>query len=892
MAAARAERALQKSERRTSAAALELSQPSPSPATTDSNVQEGPPPAKKARVFKLRGPKPQADQVEADSIAVKRPKRARKLPAALRDDQYTDFVSSPPPKPVKRAPSLGHSSGLSSLSSAPPSPAGEDGESREESPFQDEAPLSTLDGYGDFASFYIQGGDEPEKEKTPKRGRPKAENSNGKRKRASTSSKPPPKGGTEANVAKPKKSVKQPTSRRASSSAKVTAASGVPAPNLPQQQSKMPEAPRLLPPRPPLPSPPPLPPRLIQGPHLAMQPPHMPRPPPVPHHGLSTYPQIPPPYPGRHPPPEPPRPPPLPAPAPVIRFIEVPVDPKPSEPDTIAVMIDKLTSLSTTLKQFGGLPAGTLSPPPESKASTKPKSKAKEKPKPEHKPSAQNEQLDSFLDFFAVADDSDESEDAPAPTPILEPETKDFNHVLPNPGIADTPLTHGIAFIQNALKSWAQQRMTHQIMAQWNDGQARGHFQPQNNGRRQQGRSKQLDARTGGPPAVIEMNLYDTPEGLAIRKFQQVLDSGCLQANTVLPIELGRALRHLYMQIDSLINQGRAVDHGIPWHCMSYGAQFAAHQIRLSQWKEEETRRLQDIGLMQHQQHHQVMTPMGMNVHTTPTGHDEAHYQHVLELERQRSAQHAQQQMYSSSQQHPNPLELGSQLPPTPDGPLPATWPDQQIAPNGSGGPGTPDTPDGACGVDANGVPPRNHLERMKMYMPGFLPRSGQSMKFSFAPQSVDALRAFGQQAFPVQSALGPQMPNRGPMMDVPRPLSSTPAVQTSVGDTSMTDAVRSPSASNTAEDAIDLTASDGPQPPHTTSTGPASGGPPTSNGFASGFQAINKLQPAPQAQPVQDTIPEVAASPQPVTAKLILKRRPRVSTGSNAVPDGASGLQ
>lgn len=547
------------------------------------------------------------------------------------------------------------------------------------------------------------------------------------------------------------------------------------------------------------------------------------------------------------------------------------MDPKPPQPDTIRVVIEKLTSLSETLKQFGGVPAVAVTPSPATRTLSMPKEKPKKKPKPVARPPANANQLDSFLDMFDDDDDSDDSRDTPASDHIEQPEVKDLNYQLPATGVPDTPLGHGISFIQNALKSWAQQRMTHTIMTQWNDEQARagGHFQPQGaNGRRPQGRSKKIDLPLGGPPPVIEMNLSLTPEGLAIKKFQSVLDSGCLQANIVLPIELGRALRHLYMQIDSLINQGQTNDRG-NWYCMSYGAQIAAHQARLNQWKDTEARRLQEANMMQQQQHQQQysMAQMGLNPSTTPMTQEDAQRYHAVELERRRSAQHAQQQPYNS-QRHLNPLELGSQRPPTQNGSS------LSPVPVGNGPPGTPGTPDGVSYDDCHGVSHRNNFEKVKMYMPGYLPRSGQNMKFSFAPNSADAVRVFGHEAFPSQAPLGPQMPNRGPMMDVPRPQSSTPAFQTPIGDTPMPDAVRSPSISNTAEDAIDLTASDGPQPEQVNKR-PKSR-PSTSNGVVGGFQAINKLPPSP-TQPVQDTIEVNVSRPTPV-ARVVVKRQNRTT--------------
>ncbi|KAI5370926.1 hypothetical protein Slin15195_G017990 [Septoria linicola] len=794
--------------RRTSSAGLESQKASPSPATTDSSQVEGTRPAKKVRTIKLNGPKKNTapvGPVEEEPNSATRPQRTRRPPAIFDQDDRVEVELSPVLKPAKRAPSPALSSGSSSLSSAPLSPSGDSDGSREESPFQDPVQTSITDAYGvDFTMYYTTGLDIAEQAEKPDK----------KRKRTSSSGKHTSKvdPSSKSEGAKQQKTTKSAASRRSSSSAKATAT-----PSAPAQQPVMPEAQNLPPQN-----------TRAPAPHHQQQPPHTNKPPPVQqrqqhqqsplHHHHHHHHHGPAPYPQSHPP-APPQGPHMQqgsAGQPVIRFIEVPVAPVPVVPDTIAIMISKLQSLSDTLTQFGGVPAVAVTPPPEPK------------PAPEH--------IDLFLNAFDDSEDgSDKSEAPQTPAAAVVPEVRDFDRVLPNPGTADSPLCFGIAFIQNALKSWAQQRMTHQIMAQWNDEQSRGFFLPQNS--RARGRPKKFEASPGGPPPVIEMNLTDTPEGIAIQKFQSILDSECLQVNTVLPIELGRALRLLYMQIDNLINQGRTEDKG-DWYCMSYGAQITAHHARLNQFKEAEARRQQEVALSQQQHQQQVMAQMGLNPHTTPMTQEEAQRHHAMELERRRSAQHAQQQPYIS-QQHLHPLQLAFQASPAPNqhGPSPTSSQPQQGFSTVNGSQGPPGTPDGSAPVHANGVPQRNHFDKVKMYMPGFLPLSGQSMKFSFAPNSEEAIRAFGPEAFPTQGPVGPQLPNRGPMMDVPRMYSNTPSHHPAAGDTPMPDAVRSPSVSNTKEDAIDLTASDGPQPEQ---SGVAASRPATSNGSIGGFRPIN----------------------------------------------------
>ena len=153
--------------------------------------------------------------------------------------------------------------------------------------------------------------------------------------------------------------------------------------------------------------------------------------------------------------------------------------------------------------------------------------------------------------------------------------------------------------------------------------------------------------------------LQGTPEGVAIKAFRDVLDSGCLQVNAVLPVELSRALRHLYMQIDHLINQG--VKSEREWHCMSYGAQIAANKVRVEKWKADQAKAQEEMARQQHLSQQQVMQQMGLPAHNHPQYQQmtpvEAQNAHAIELERMRSAQHPY-----PSQQPFNPMQVGRHL--------------------------------------------------------------------------------------------------------------------------------------------------------------------------------------------------------------------------------------
>lgn len=247
----------------------------------------------------------------------------------------------------------------------------------------------------------------------------------------------------------------------------------------------------------------------------------------------------------------------------------------------------------------------------------------------------------------------------------------------------------------NALKSWAQQRLHQQALAA-----------------AQETRMATTDGSLPGKSIIAsKQNLSDTPEGKAIAAFRDVVESGCLRVNVVLPAELANAVRHLYVQIDQLINQGGKPPPE-PWHPMSYIAQIKAHQIRVDTWREQQARvqgrhQQNNPGLYQM---HSSMAPPPM-----PGGH-QAQFQNQLHgpSDRRRSTPYAPGQPYHESASR---LSL----------------------------------PAGAQGGHA-GSPPITANYR--------LPRSGQTMNFSFAPENLAAIQAFGPGAFPaINHSQGPASP-------------------------------------------------------------------------------------------------------------------------------------
>lgn len=370
-------------------------------------------------------------------------------------------------------------------------------------------------------------------------------------------------------------------------------------------------------------------------------------------------------------------------------------------------------------------------------------------------------------------DDEDDSDDKDKKDDKTSKVQQDLNRKLESPGEADFPLTHGIQFIQNALRSWAIQRTVAQYQQQRLQYEQSRHLESQP--RRGPGRPRKFDTdedlRTASPPTHIRIDLVRTPEGAAIAAFQAVLDSGCLQVNALLPAALTRSLRRLYMQIDHLINQGSRNES--QWQCMSYGAQIAAQKVRVEKWKIAHAKAQQEMVRQQQLAQQQVMQQMGIPQHQRSMTVEQAQQQHAMELERKRALRDAAQQPHLT-QYITNPLRLNSQTTASPTGHAHSVQHANDVC---TGSPGANEVngqveyPNGLPSEAGSADNPSIQLNKTNSFMPNFLPRSGQSMKFSFAPQSELALQTFGAQAFPTNES-GPNIPNRGPMSA--NPITST----------------------------------------------------------------------------------------------------------------------
>ena len=474
----------------------------------------------------------------------------------------------------------------------------------------------------------------------------------------------------------------------------------------------------------------------------------------------------------------------LPPPLPNVRLIDTSKKSTgPQEPDTVADMVKKLEALSTALTNFGGVPPAPKSPGqssqegksyyllhsdlyPTSQLSIAPRPKPV--PKPKSTANKNETAVDNFLAMFDD-EDSDDNEDQESNNKN-DSKNGHLDYRLQNPGDRDDPLTFGVVFIQNALKSWAAQRLTAQAQQLHQQARTEAHPAKRGPGRPRKFDNGEEDRSNFTSPEEICVDVAKTPEYAAVAAFQDVIDCGVLQVNALLPIELSRALRHLYMQIDHLINQGSRNEP--PWQCMSYGAQITAQKIRVDKWKDAQAKAQEEMARQQHLAQQQVMQQMGIpqqaRSHMTA---EQAQNAHAIELERRRSRQHAAQQPHLTHYLT-NPLKLNSQPTTAPNRPAPSPSPVKRTSANSPGA-----VPASAPPTNAqNGMSPQPsladgkpfQLDKMKLYMPNYLPRSGQSMKFSFAPHSELALKAFGPQAFPTPNNAGGNIPNRGPVSSMP----------------------------------------------------------------------------------------------------------------------------
>jgi hypothetical protein len=323
---------------------------------------------------------------------------------------------------------------------------------------------------------------------------------------------------------------------------------------------------------------------------------------------------------------------------------------------------------------------------------------------------------------------------------------------LKHTGVPDGPLTYGIQFIMDALHSWADQRIRQQRQQHITMLQARMLPPAVNSGNGTAPQS--LHASLNGQPPPKMPDLNDTPEGKAIAAFRDVVESGCLQVNLVLPADLADAVSRLYLQIDHLINQGNRVQPEPPYRPEAYSAQMTAHQKRLDRFKDDQARRQQAAA-------QQGLNPMYGIAPLYPQHASFQQQMYAPPAVRRRSTPQV------SGQPHAH-LPQRVSLPPGAHGSSQSPS-NGNSAGNPSALPGAP-RPEGSQDI--------SYEEKMRMmYAPNLrLPRSGQMMNFSFAHhQNPAALQTLGQGSLPAtKQGHGPTVPSQP--MSSPTVVTSSPA--------------------------------------------------------------------------------------------------------------------
>jgi len=382
-------------------------------------------------------------------------------------------------------------------------------------------------------------------------------------------------------------------------------------------------------------------------------------------------------------------------------------------------MTTKVLNLSAALATFGGVPAIPESPRPVAKEVAA---------QPPSQRTDQEKDVDSSLGMFGDVDGELKSETETAP--LQGPKAIDLQAPLQKPGEPDAPLTHGIEFIQNALRSWAIQRNISEYQMQYMQHQQ---FEAISRSKHSTARLNQLENglheqfKPSMPPPHIRIDLAQTPEGAAIAAFQEVLAAGCLQVNAQLPLPLSRALRRLYVQIDQLINQGARNES--QWRCMSYGAQIAAHRTRAEKVKIMQVRAQQDFLRQQHNAQQQLTQQMGLSPqHHQRIAQQQIQLQHAIDLEPKLGMQEVAPQPLLT--QHPAKVVGIHQKSSTPTGdPIIPASPMKPQSQHLRSSPPSPDP------VNGKGV----HPNKVQLYGPDFPSRSNRPMKSSRArePDSV-----------------------------------------------------------------------------------------------------------------------------------------------------------
>lgn len=327
---------------------------------------------------------------------------------------------------------------------------------------------------------------------------------------------------------------------------------------------------------------------------------------------------------------------------------------------------------------------------------------------------------------------------------VPPPAPPHFARPLPYPGQPDESLIFGVAFIQNALKSFAHSRLLNEHAQYYWQEHRNARIRLSRQEKRGPGRPRKFDEEDINlhliPTAHAAMTLAPGPEADLIRAFQDVLDCGALRINVPLPIELARAIRTMYKQIGNVVATTDPKVEQAEWRCLSYGPQIEGHRMMVERRKVENERALAELQRQQVLQQQLMMQRMHLGgSHGNNAGEQQylsPYAQNPIPLASQPAAHYS----IGSTPRPSNRVQAAS----------PRTVPTNNHIPHG--------TLDTTSGPRLPSSPASNQVDKLNL-----LNRSGQSMNFSFPPKNETAVQVFGAQAFPSNEEQS-HLPNRGPM--------------------------------------------------------------------------------------------------------------------------------
>ncbi|WPH02091.1 Hypothetical protein R9X50_00494600 [Acrodontium crateriforme] len=447
--------------------------------------------------------------------------------------------------------------------------------------------------------------------------------------------------------------------------------------------------------------------------------------------------------------------------------------------ESVKSMIIKLEHLSTSLLPLLGetkARAGAEGAAEASRIETPPAEPHVEPPaEPPVEHPAENA-LDGFLGLFE--DDDDDSENESKATPSQESISSRLSSKLVKPASIDETLVDGIGFIERVFKAWAHQRAQQEFnirFLQASHNQKKRYLS--GTSRRGPGRPRKFDDVKGSspgnsPPISISTNLADTREGVAIKAFEDVINSGCFQVNGILPVEFTHALHKVHSQIERLIDNFKPQEPA--WRCLSYGAQISANRHRVQQWQNAQAFAQEQMAKFRMLTHQHTMERMGLSPSVPMTEsqfRENAQMMHEYRTTMENAARYPQINQGHLNPAQPADMVNGTTVPHHPHASYSMLPPGglSNCEPSHSNF-GTVYPPTHSdCG------PSQNHKDRPDHVVS----RPVNGMTFSFPHyENPQAVRVFGEGAFPRPAATSGKEANRASMPTTPvMPKPQPPAV-------------------------------------------------------------------------------------------------------------------